>query len=47
MELLCQQSPRLLCAPTAIHPADKFKVALAQVPDIDAAAFDQRLPVTK
>lgn len=27
--------------------ADKFKAALTQVPDIEAAAFDQRLPVTK
>lgn len=27
--------------------ADKFKAALAQVPDIGAAAFDQRLPATQ
>jgi hypothetical protein len=27
--------------------AAKFKAALARVPDIDAAAFDQRRPVTK
>lgn len=27
--------------------ADKFKAALAQVPDIEAAAFDQRLPATQ